>query len=87
MQALPICECRPSKSDFVALSEFTFIKFCAELDDKTAKKKIQIFKNFVKLGQTYEKVSVFKVLHLKVKFFPAYSESFEKSNRKKWSQL
>ena len=65
MEALTICECRPSKVIFYALSELNFIKFCAELGAKLQKKNtFKIFNNFVKWGKTYEKVPV---LHSKVK--------------------
>ena len=51
---------------FFARSEFSLIKFCAELCTKTAIKTCKIWKNLGKLYQKYEKVPVLQVPRSKI---------------------
>ena len=55
-----------SKWFFFARSEFSLIKFCAELCMKIAIKTCNIWKNIVKLCQKYEKLPVLQVPRSKV---------------------
>ena len=65
-----IGQCAPDllKVVFFARSEFSLIKFCAELCTEIAKKNCKICKNLVKLCQKYEKCLFCKVRVQKFKF-------------------
>ena len=66
---------RPSKSDFLARSELTFIKLFAELCAEMALKKIE--KNFVKLGKKYfKKMCLFCKFCVQQLKFCAHSRQF-----------
>ena len=55
------------KVNFFARSEFSLIKFCAELWAEIAIKTYKISNNFVKMCQKYEKVPVLQVPRSKLK--------------------
>ena len=65
---------RPSKSDIFCAVRIYLQKICAKLCTESVKKHIRFDKNFVKLCQKYEKVTVLQVQRSKVKILRRFQK-------------